>query len=340
MKSKLLFVGLVFGIYSCAPTKLITKKTNAKEYNLETAKTGLVMRPLLVDLDVNIERKVVTYIGLINLDKSDLKNNAMQLFLETYKCDYVVDPIFTTTTTFENKKLNQIEIKLTGLSATFKKIYQVDSLPKSVTQYANLNKNLTRLDYYNSIDEVKNKIGLEFLAGNNKGIQIDYPMSFNPSYRLYVGLDVPKNNPSGFKADQYTNADTTKGESLSGKLNQVNFSIGAFKEVSLSQNTLFRLQAGLNYSMFTPESDYVINTFYSVNGLSSVGLRLGAGLDYKLFRNIHLVGKFHSNLGILNMAHKTSTEIDPTGKATLSYKKVSFSDLQTSYLSVGLRFLF
>ena len=52
--------------------------------------------------------------------------------------------------------------------------------------------------------------------------------------------------------------------------------------------------------MFAPESDYVINTFYSVNGLSSVGLRLGAGLDYKLYRNIHLVGKFHSNLGILN----------------------------------------
>ena len=40
------------------------------------------------------------------------------------------------------------------------------------------------------------------------------------------------------------------------------------------------------------------------------------------------------------MAHKTSTLIDPTGKATLSYKKVSFSDLQTSYISVGLRFLF
>ena len=340
MKSKLLVVGLVLGMYSCAPSKLIIKKTNAKEYNLETAKTGLVMRPLLADLDVNIERKVVTYVGPINLDMSDLKNNAMQLFLETYKCDYVVDPIFTTTSTLENKKLSQIEIKLTGLSASYKKIYQVDSLPKSVSQYANLNKNLARLDYYNSIDEVKNKIGLEFLVGNNKGVQIDYPLSFNPSYRLYVGVDVPKNNPAGFKADQYTNADTTKGASFSGKLNQINFSIGGFKEVALSQNTLFRLQAGLNYSMFAPESDYVINTFYSVNGLSSVGLRLGAGLDYKLYRNIHLVGKFHSNLGILNMAHKTSTEIDPTGKATLSYKKVSFSDLQTSYISVGLRFLF
>ena len=340
MKSKLLFVGLVLVMSSCAPSKLIIKKTNAKEYNLETAKTGLVMRPLLADLDVNIERKIVSYSGPLNLDMSDLKNNAMQLFLETYKCDYVVDPIFTTTSTLENKKLSQIEIKLTGLSATYKKIYQVDSLPKSITQYANLNKNLTRLDYYNSIDEVKNKIGLEFVAGNNKGFQIDYPMSFNPNYRLYVGVDVPNNNPSGFKADEYTDLDTLKGETYDGKLNQINFSIGGFKEVSLSPNTLFRLQAGLNYSMFTPENDYKINTFYSVNGLSSIGLRLGAGLDYKLYRNIHLVAKYHTNLGVLNMAHKTSTLIDPTGKATLSYKKVSFSDLQTSYISVGLRFLF
>ncbi len=340
MKSKLLFVGLVLGMSSCAPSKLIIKKTNSKEYNLEAVKTGLVMRPLLADLDVNIERKTVSYAGPLNLNMSDLKNNAMQLFLETHKCDYVVDPIFTTTSTLDNKKLSQIEIKLTGLTATYKKIYQVDSLPKSITEYANLNKNLTRLDYYNSMDEVKNKIGLEFLVGNNKGIQIDFPMSFNTNYRLYVGLDVPRNNPSGFKADQYTNTDTIKGSSVSGKLNQINFSIGAFKEVPLSQNTLFRLQAGINYSMFTPESDYIINTFYSVNGLSSVGLRLGAGLDYKLAKNIHIVGKFHSNLGLFNMAHKTSTLIDPTGKATLSYKKVSFSDLQTSYISVGFRFLF
>ena len=228
MKSKLLFVGLVLVMSSCAPSKLIIKKTNAKEYNLETAKTGLVMRPLLADLDVNIERKIVSYSGPLNLDMSDLKNNAMQLFLETYKCDYVVDPIFTTTSTLENKKLSQIEIKLTGLSASYKKIYQVDSLPKSITQYANLNKNLTRLDYYNSIDEVKNKIGLEFLVGNNRGIQIDYPLSFNPSYRFYVGVDVPKNSPAGFKADEYTDLDTLKGETYDGKLNQINFNIDRF----------------------------------------------------------------------------------------------------------------
>jgi hypothetical protein len=263
----------------------------------------------------------------------------MQLFLETYKCDYVVDPVFTTTTTVENKKLSQIEIKLTGLSATYKKIYQVDSLPKSISQYANLNKNLTRLDYYNSYDEIKNQIGIEFLTGNNKAFQIDYPLSFNNT-RLYVGVDVPKNNASGIKADEYTNYDTTKAQTYTGKLLQTNFSLGIFKELPVSQNLALRLQAGVNYSIFSPETDYVVNSYYSINGLSSIGFRLGAGLDYKLYRNIHLVGKYHTNLGLLNIVNRAETTVDPTGLSTLSYKKVSFTDLQSSYLSIGVRFLF
>jgi hypothetical protein len=339
-KSKFLVLGLIFGIFACAPSKLISKKTNAREYNLETAKTGVVMRPLLADLDVNIERKSVVIAGPINLDLSDLKNNAMQLFLETYKCDYVVDPIFTTTTTEENKQVKQIEIKLTGLAATYKKIYQVDSLPKSITQYADLNKSFTRLEYFNSYEEVSSKIGLEFWTGNNKGFQIDYPLSFDPSFRLYVGVEIPKNNASGFKADEYTNYDTTKSKSYTGDLIQTNFSLGLFKELPVSQNMALRLQAGVNYSMFTPETDYVVNSYYSVNSLSSLGFRFGAGIDYKLYRNLHLIGKFHTNLDLMNKAHRVETDVDPLGQAKLSYKKVSFTDLQSSYLSIGVRFLF
>jgi hypothetical protein len=88
------------------------------------------------------------------------------------------------------------------------------------------------------------------------------------------------------------------------------------------------------------ETDYVVNPYYSVNGLSSFGLRLGAGLDYKLYRNIHIVGKFHTNLGLMNSAHAIETAVDPLGLAKLSYKKVNITDLQTSYLSLGVRFLF
>jgi hypothetical protein len=341
-KSKFLVFGLVFVMFSCGSSKLVYKKTNAKENNLEISKTGVVIRPLMADLDVNIERKSVVYTAPVNLEMKDLKNNAMQLFLDTYKCEYVVDPIFTTTTTEENKRLSQIEIKLTVLTATYKKIYQVDSLPKSITQYSELNKNTVRLDYYNSYElSIKSmKIGLEFSTGNNKGFQIDLPLSMNSTFRLYAGVDIPKNNASGFKGDEYTNYDTTNAQSYSGKLLQTNYSLGVFKELSTAENITLRLQAGINYSMFKPETDYVVNPYYSVNGLSSFGLRLGAGLDYKLYRNIHIVGKFHTNLGLMNNANTIETAVDPLGLAKLSYKKVNITDLQTSYLSLGVRFLF
>ena len=340
MKTKLFFASLLLGVASCAPSKLLVKKTNSKEYNVEVNQTGVVMRPLLADLDVVTERKSVTYKAPINLSMSDIKNNAMQLFLETHKCDYVVDPIFTTSTTVENKKLTLIEVKLTGLSATYKKIYQVDSLPKSVSQDANLSKKQTRLDYYNSIDEIQNRIGLDLVMGNYNGLQIDYPLAFDPTYRLYLAADLPGDNPTSFKADVLTDLDTTNNQSFPSTTSQTNFSVGIFKEFTASPKTLFRLQGGLNYSSFMLEENAKASAFYSVTTLGSVGLRLGTALDYRLFKNIHLVGKFHTNLGVYNHALTTQDLTDPTNKATIKLNNISFSGLQSSYLGLGLRFLF
>lgn len=337
---KLLLASLTLVLFACAPSKLLVKKTNMKENNIEASKTGLVMRPLVADLEVTTERKSVIYKAPINLSMADLKSNAMQLFLETNKCDYVVDPIFTTTTTIENKKLSLIEIKLSGLPATYKKIYQVDSLPKSVTQYANLNKNQARLEYFNSIDEIQNKIGLELVSGNYNGIQIDFPLAANNSFRFYVGAESNK-GPKSVKGDVMTDKDTTKGVSFdSGEISQINLSLGAFKEFSASPRLLFRLLGGINYAGYSFETEAKASTFYNVTSIGNLGLRLGTALDFTLTKNIHLVGKFHTNLGLYNFANTSEIIADPTAKATIKINNISFNGNQSSFVGVGVRFLF
>jgi hypothetical protein len=340
MKKKLLFATLSLGLFACAPSKLLVKKTNMKENNIEASKTGLVMRPLLADLEVTTERKSITYKAPINLSMVDLKSNAMQLFLETNKCDYVVDPIFTTTTTIENKKLSLIEIKLTGLPATYKKIYQVDSLPKSVTQYANLSKNQTRLEYFNSVDEIQNKIGLELVTGNYNGIQLDFPLAADPSFRIYAAGE-KNQGPTSVKGDVLTNTDTTNAVTFdSGEMSQLNLSLGAFKEFPVSPRLMFRILGGLNYSSYSFENDANASAFYTISGISNIGLRVGTGLDFKLSKSVHLVGKFHTNLGIFKFAHTNESLVDPAGLASVKIKEINFSGNQSSFVGVGIRFLF
>ena len=341
MKNKLLLATITLGLFACAPSKLLVKKTNMRENNLEASKTGLVMRPLLADIDVVTVRKAVVYSAPVNLAMTDLKSNAMQLFLETHKCDYVVDPIFTTTKTIENKKITIIEIKLTGLPAIFKKIYQVDSLPKSIAQYENLTKNQVRLEYFNSVDEIQNKIGLELVTGNYNGFQLDFPLAANPSLRMYVGAE-SNSGPESVKGNVLTNIDTTKTAVTfdSGELTQMNASLGAFKEFPVSPRLMLRILGGLNYSFYTFEKDAYASAYYTISSISNIGFRLGTGLDFKLTKNVHLVGKFHTNLGILNIAHTNESLVDPKGLASVKIKDISFNGNQSSYLGLGIRFLF
>ena len=339
MKNKLLLVGLLFGVISCGPTKFISKSTIAKQNDLEVTKPGVLIKPLMADLEVTTERKTVVYKGPVNLSISDLKNNAMQLFLETNKCEYVLDPIFTINKTVENKKLTAIEIKLTGLSATYKKIYHVDSLPKSIGQYSkSLNPLNSNLNYYNSIEEIQDNTGVELLYGNYAGIQIDRPLPSNQSIRIYVAADYIGEAASSIKADLEFKSGTSNSEINGGPFNQSNISFGASKEFGFTPKLNFRLLGGLNYAIYTSKNTMGTNNI-NVNHMGSLGLRFGAAIDLKLANRLYLVGKFHSNLGLFNLAFASDIN-ENTNNPINSVKNISFEGLKSTYTGIGLRFLF
>jgi len=95
------FLGLAV-LASCANSKKITKLTDSKDPVMNLNINGMISRPMLVDLTVDNTRKEVTYQAKLNISEMDRKANAKQLFLETHNCDFIVDPIYTSTYTDMN----------------------------------------------------------------------------------------------------------------------------------------------------------------------------------------------------------------------------------------------
>lgn len=294
---------------------------------------GMVSRPLLADLSVDNVRKEITYAAKINISDSDRKANAKQLFLETHNCDFIVDPIYTNTYTDINGKTKEIQIKLTGLPAKYSKITQVDSLPKSIQQYQTLMNPVERVNYVNSIDEGSPTVGVEINLGTKgqQGIQVDFLMK-NEKARIY------------FAAENYNNANpsfTMNFEDSTGSLNSTSGSsvgfgslaLGLMKEISVSNRVKFRGQGGLNLSSYTETG--INNNLGSIQSIYRLGFRLGIGADIRLYKNVSLILKAHSNIGAFNIYNK-----EPIENISFKVKDFKMTGLPNYYLGYGLRFVF
>ena len=320
---------------SCGPSKIIIKSTNSVNAQIDAGQSSLILRPLMADMTINNIRKEVNYTGSIKLSKIDLKNNALSLFLKTHSCDYVVDPIFETIITEENRKPKEITIKVSGMGAKYTKIYQVDSLPKSVFQTPTINSLSKRIDFLNSIDETEPNVGVEIVFGSYFGVQVDALLSGGKS-RVYGSLEKYNDGKASFKADFYPDT-ISKAEifNSTGSISLNTASLGLMKEFPANSFLKFRLNGGLNFSQYTFEKSQIASNAVSFNEISSLGIRLGGGFDVNVFKNIFLITKAHSNINFLNVILKDK----PEGKS-LDIKNIEFNDLPFLNIGIGLRVVF
>ena len=325
---------------SCSTVKKITKSTNSRDVQIDVNQSGLVLRPLMADLSVENVRKEVVFTAPVNIPLDDMKQNALDLFLTTHECDQVVDPVFTVTKTENGNKLKEVTIKVTGLPAKYTKIYQVDSLPKSVSQYAQLSKPFVRLDYLNSIDESDPTTGVEINLGTFRGLQLDFAMG-NGNLRGYASLDSYKTGPTGFKADFFNDTITTAQQFTysGGTIDRFSGSIGFMREFPAMRILKFRATGGLSYSRFSLGTP-AISAFNGVsfNSVNNIGLRLGLGMDIKIYKNLSFIAKAHTNVGLFNIISKDSPSFNPD--AELSIKKLKFDGIRPFDIGVGLRVIF
>jgi len=340
MKKTLLTVCAgVMMLSSCSTVKKITKSTNSRDVQIDVNQSGLVLRPLMADLSVENVRKEVVFTAPINISMDDMKQNALDLFISTHQCDQVVDPVFTITKTENGNKLKEVTIKVTGLPAKYTKIYQVDSLPKSIGQYAQLTKPFVRLDYINSIDESDPTTGVEINMGTYRGLQVDFAVGTG-NLRSYASLESYKTGPTGFKADFYNDTNSTAQQyTYNGSIDRFSGSIGFMREFPAMRILKFRAIGGLSYSRFSLGTPAISATNgVTFNSVNNIGLRLGVGMDIKIYKNLSFIAKAHTNLGLFNIISKDSPSFNPD--AELSIKKMKFDGIRPFDIGVGLRVIF
>jgi hypothetical protein len=127
------------------------------------------------------------------------------------------------------------------------------------------------------------------------------------------------------------------------------------KEFPVSNSLKFRLQGGVNFMTGKTNINNVVTKnpyFVSSSGdedkrFLSLGLRLGAGIDQKIYKSLSLIFKVHYNQNLLNnlSAADGSIEISASEDGTtevVEYKnrKIRFDDISTLNLSAGLRIAF
>jgi len=331
MKKIIPILGVVL-LTSCSIHREIRKDTKAHDPEVNPTSVGMVIKPIVADLKIVSVKQSVTYTADLKLPLSEIKNNAMELFLTTHKCDYVVDPIYSKVTTVENSQLSQIQITITGFPATYSKIYQVDSLPKSVVQYSSINLPVKRVEYTNSIvAETKGKsFGMEFFTGPFVGAQIDYAKNIN-GLHYYMSLE-QYTNTGNVKFDYAINKTVFTTNDIAYDHNA--FSIGVFKEKAFSKRFKIRGAGGLNYSImqFTQSIKNSANKT-EFNNTSSVGLRFGAALDYRLYGGISFIGRVHANLALYNA-------VGQSGDYISAISNIKNSDYPLLNISAGIRFNF
>lgn len=331
---KIILLGIFCStIYSCSVSKKITKYRDSKNPVLNQNVNGMLSRPLLADLSVENKRKEITYNALLKISEAEKKANALQLFLETHACDFVVDPIYSYTRTDLNGKTKEIQIKLSGLPAKYTKIVQVDSLPKSIQQYQNLAKPVDRMTYINSIEETEPTMGIDINLGSKgqKGIQLDFLLK-NDVLRSYFAAETFDNFSTTFKMDITKDGDTSVFSVLGNGTSLNSISAGLMKEFPILSKVKFRTLGGLNFSNYSDLS--ITSSAGSIDNISRIGLRLGLGIDINIYKNISFILKAHSNINVLNLYSK-----NPIGNSTFNINNFEAKNHPIYFIGYGIRFL-
>ena len=321
---------------SCSNSEMLIRKTNAHDAITEVNATGMVMRPIVADLDIDADRKSNVYSGDVKLPMADLKQNAIAAFKVEHGCEYIVDATFETTRKLKRKVVQEIIITVSGFPAQYTNLYQVDSLPKSIGQYARLMKNEQRVDYLNEITVKEDLVGLEFSAGNYMGLQVDFPVTLGGlETRAFVAIDgygdesMPDNIAVSINSS--TNADVYTSNGYIDEASS--FAFGIMHQIPASKKANFRLVGGLNIDSYSFSDISEPGGSVGFDSAALVGLRLGGGMDLKIFRSLYGVGKLHKNVSLLRVIGK-----DGVGDIDIADFEVEGTNNWN--FGVGLRFVF
>jgi hypothetical protein len=238
-----------------------------------------------------------------------------------------------------NGTLTEIEITLTGFPATYKSIYQVDSLPKSIIEFSSITLPIARINYSSLNNVINNskpkRIGLELYGSSgNTGIQLDIsPKKTNNTHYFisFLGNNFPTNLKTNISIT-ISNANYTNLYVNSSSAS--NFALGAILDNNISKSLKLGIGGGINYMNTTFDSP-LSNSFTKINlyGMSTIGIRAIGVIDYSITSQLSIIAKAQSNINLLHSIHQN-------GSNTATITDTKITNYPLVFLSGGIRFNF
>jgi hypothetical protein len=159
---KLIFISVAATMLASCATNTSTRSTQRKmtrQASGNASNLDVLMRPVLADVTISEKREVFVYtttsedmstalylsgdkkkgndifVSSREVMKKEAENRAQFAFLEEYKCDFLIDPIylFQLENSSEDNTV-KIKVQVSAFTAKYKSFTQPDSLPKSVIQ--------------------------------------------------------------------------------------------------------------------------------------------------------------------------------------------------------------
>lgn len=337
-----LFVVLCLTISSCSVNREVLTRQESKTALLAPHSTGMLVKPVIADLEITKERKTINYEADLKLPINDLKDNATRVFLETHKCDYIVDPKFVRTSSSDDGLAKSIEYVLTGYAAVYSKVYQVDSLPKSIVQYAELPLKKETDNFVTSYNRTQKgvSVGIEFATtpiGEDGlyAVQIDYGPNFTgwlEGMRYYFGIEKSGEETFGSVSFDVKRGSMPTTQQTLSFYDPTTISFGVFKEKRIGRAIKIRAAGGFNFLSGNISEDWTEGYYDKIHGL---GMRVGAGIDFKIFNGFSWINRFHSNFNLLRFVSK-----GPNNQSAATFSNVRISDMPLFYPCTGIRFTF
>jgi len=111
------------------------------------------------------------------------------------------------------------------------------------------------------------------------------------------------------------------------------FAFGVMHQIPASKKASFRFVGGLNIDSYSFSDISEPGGSVSFDSVALVGLRLGGGMDVKIFRSLYGVGKLHKNVSLLRFVGKD-------GVGDIDIADFEAEGTNNWNFGAGLRFLF
>jgi opacity protein-like surface antigen len=337
----LLIAGFLLALSSsCRTQSRVIGERNQKSPEINVNTPDVLIKPMVADLDISQEKKTSTYTADLNLNASEIKENAQAKFMDEHSCDIIINPVYKKITSLENSNVSKIEYEVSGFPATIKKIEQNDTLSTTVYDYNRMNFDVKRDEFtYKDVSDVKgSELFLSLGSGSYSGIEIGYFPSISDGIWYYGSVEsytIEEGNTLDITVNYN---DVTEAPLNNNLFSMTSFSLGAGYRADLNKRLSSNIFGGLNYSMLSLENTYESANnptgTYRLDGVNTLGLRAGIGVDYAVFRNILVFGKGFSNINLVNMSSDEITD----GNDVKS--EFDLSELSRLNLAVGLKMRF